>query len=82
MLRRRGADEDAAFVFAGASVAHPRMFDGVPEGRFSLNVPWDRGIAAGRLFGLVLDGLWMHVGTPDALLEAEKRMAAWTEAGG
>lgn len=59
------------FVFAGVSIAHPRLFEGCPEGAFSLNAPWDRAIAAGRLRGVRLDGTWMHVGTPQALAEAE-----------
>ena len=36
---------------------------------------WDRAIARGRVYGIVLDGLWMHVGTPDALAKAEERVA-------
>ena len=71
-LSRRGEREMAPFVFAGVSIAHPRMFEGVPEGPFSMNRLWDRAIDSGRLFGIRLDGLWMHVGTPEALSEAER----------
>lgn len=74
-LGRRPADTQVPHVFAGVSIAHPRLLDGAPAGPFSLNVPWDRAIANGRLFGLVLDGLWMHVGTPAAVVEAEERIA-------
>ena len=35
-----------------------------PQGAFSTNLMWDRAIAEGRLFGTVLDGVWIHVGTP------------------
>ena len=49
-----------------------RMFVDVPEGRFSLNKLWDEAIDKGRLFGIRLEGLWMHVGTPEALTEAER----------
>jgi MurNAc alpha-1-phosphate uridylyltransferase len=45
---------------------------GAPQDRFSLNVLWDRAIERGRLYGARLDGMWMHVGTPEALKEAEK----------
>jgi N-acetyl-alpha-D-muramate 1-phosphate uridylyltransferase len=38
---------------------------------FSLNRIFDEAIAGGRLQGLRLDGIWMHVGTPDAIPEAE-----------
>ena len=72
---RRAKTETAPYVFAGVSIAAPHMFEGAPAGPFSLNVLWDRTIARGRLHGIVLDGLWMHVGTPQALLEAEERIA-------
>lgn len=72
---RRRKGEEAPYVFAGVSVAHPRLMSGAPAGAFSLNVPWDRAIEAGRLHGVLLDGLWMHVGTPEALAEAEQRIA-------
>jgi N-acetyl-alpha-D-muramate 1-phosphate uridylyltransferase len=71
-LVRRGERQMAPFVFTGVSIAHPRLFDGAPEGAFSLNAPWDAAIEKGRLFGIRLDGLWMHVGTPEALVEAER----------
>ena len=74
-LRRRTGDDAVPFVFAGVSIAGPGVFDGAPEGAFSLNLLWDKALAADRLYGLVLDGIWMHVGTPEALKEAEGVMA-------
>jgi N-acetyl-alpha-D-muramate 1-phosphate uridylyltransferase len=74
ILTRRSERQEAPFVFAGVSIAHPRMFKGAPKGAFSLNKVWDRAIAARRLYGSRLDGVWMHVGTPDALAEAEQRL--------
>lgn len=74
-LSRRQGGAQVPHVFAGVSIAHPRLLEGAPAGPFSLNVPWDRAIAAGRLYGVVLEGLWMHVGTPEALTEAEERIA-------
>ena len=71
-LERRGERQMAPFVFTGVSIAHPRMFENAPAGPFSLNKVWDRAIGEGRLYGIRLDGLWMHVGTPDALTEAER----------
>ena len=41
------------------------------KGEFSLNRMFDRAIEAGRLYGLRLDGTWMHVGTPEAIEAAE-----------
>jgi MurNAc alpha-1-phosphate uridylyltransferase len=72
LIARRGESRQAPFVFTGVSIAHPRLFDTVPDGAFSLNVLWDRAIREGRLFGLRLDGTWMHVGTPGAVETAEQ----------
>lgn len=71
-LSRRGEQQMVPFVFTGVSIAHPRIFEGAPDGPFSMNRLWDRAIDNGRLFGTRLDGLWMHVGTPEALTEAER----------
>jgi N-acetyl-alpha-D-muramate 1-phosphate uridylyltransferase len=70
-LQRRTKGEEAPYVFAGVSILTPALFEGVAETAFSLNAIFDRAIAERRLFGAVLDGTWMHVGTPQALLEAE-----------
>ncbi len=72
--RRRAEQEMVPFAFTGVSVAHARLFDGSPEGAFSLNVVWDKAIAAGRAFGLRMEGTWMHVGNGDALAQAERRL--------
>ena len=40
-----------------------------------MNVLWDRAIAEGRLHGLVHEGQWLHVGTPEAVALAEAAMA-------
>jgi N-acetyl-alpha-D-muramate 1-phosphate uridylyltransferase len=70
-LTRQSGPRLAPFVFAGVSIAHPRLFDNAPKGPFSLNKLWDRAIEKRRLYGLRLEGIWMHVGTPEALKEAE-----------
>jgi MurNAc alpha-1-phosphate uridylyltransferase len=71
VLRRRREREVVPFVYAGAAVLTPGMFADAPEGPFSLNLLFDRAIEAGRLCGLRLDGVWMHVGTPEAVAAAE-----------
>jgi MurNAc alpha-1-phosphate uridylyltransferase len=70
-LTRREEREVAPFVFAGAAILTPAMFRNAPQGEFSLTILFDRAAAAGRLHGLRLDGQWMHVGTPDAIADAE-----------
>jgi MurNAc alpha-1-phosphate uridylyltransferase len=71
-LRRRQGDEAAPYLFSGVQILHPRLFAGHPGGAFSLNLLYDRAMAIERLFGLVHDGSWYHIGTPSALAEAEK----------
>jgi len=67
--------ETADHVFAGASIAAPRLLRDMPVAPFSLNKVWDRALAEGRLFGIELQGTWMHVGDPEALAEAEALIA-------
>ncbi len=75
-LTRRPQRAVAPFVYAGAAILSPRLFDGAPEGAFSLNVLFDRAIEAGRLFGVRLDGLWINVETPAAVTAADAAIAA------
>ncbi|MCB1442818.1 MAG: nucleotidyltransferase family protein [Methyloceanibacter sp.] len=70
-LSRRGERQVVPFAFAGVSLCTASLFENAPDGPFSLNLLWDRALANGRLYGVRLDGRWMHVGTPDALEEAE-----------
>ncbi|NWG46790.1 MAG: nucleotidyltransferase family protein [Alphaproteobacteria bacterium] len=74
-LTRREEKRIAPFVSAGVQIIHPRLFENTPDTPFSMNLVWDRAIAQGRLFGLRLDGLWMHIGTPLAVTEAEAALA-------
>jgi MurNAc alpha-1-phosphate uridylyltransferase len=76
-LRRRvAADEIAPLIYAGAAVLSPALFVDAPQAAFPLTRLFDRAAAAGRLFGLPLDGVWMHVGTPEAVTAAEAALAA------
>ena len=70
-LERRGERQVAAFVYAGAAILHPRLFAGAPESAFSLNLLFNAALEAERLFGVRMDGIWLHVGTPEAIREAE-----------
>ena len=74
-VSRRSEHEVAPFAFTGVSIMHPRLFEDAPAGAFSLNRLWGRAIAAGRLYGLRLEGRWMHVGSPLGLAEAERALA-------
>ncbi|MCP3474430.1 nucleotidyltransferase family protein [Bradyrhizobium sp. CCGUVB1N3] len=71
-LRARRENQVVPFVYAGAAIISPTIFAGAPKGEFSLTKMFDRAGEQERLFGLRLDGLWMHVGTPDAVHAAEE----------
>jgi MurNAc alpha-1-phosphate uridylyltransferase len=73
---RDAAQDDAIYAYPGVQIAHPRLFADAPDGAFSTNIMWDRAIAQGRLSGTVMDGTWIHVGTPEARDEAEATLAA------
>jgi MurNAc alpha-1-phosphate uridylyltransferase len=70
-LSPRGARDSAPFVYAGAAILAPALFRDAPQGEFPLTDLFRRAADTGRLHGLELDGLWMHVGTPDAIAPAE-----------
>lgn len=76
-LIRRGDKPSAAFVYTGAQILTRRAFDHAPTGPFSLNLIWDRLIAAGRAFGVVHRGGWIDVGSPEGLAEADDVVGAW-----
>jgi N-acetyl-alpha-D-muramate 1-phosphate uridylyltransferase len=77
-LRKRAGQEAAPFVYAGAAILSSALFKGAPQGEFPLTALFDRAAAAGRLHGLQLEGLWMHVGSPDVIAEAEAAIRAST----
>src|SRR5882757_3790061 len=66
-LRKRKEHQVVPFVYAGAAILSPSIFVGAPKGKFSLTKMFDAANEQERLFGLRLDGVWMHVGTPDAV---------------
>jgi len=70
-LTRRSEKGVTPFAYAGAALLHPRLFDNAPDGPFSMNTLFDEAIENGRLFGVQMEGLWLHIGTPDAIHAAE-----------
>lgn len=75
-LARRNQEPAAPLIYAGAIIARMDLFHNVDEAKFSLNQLFDNAIATGRLYSTVLDGLWLHVGTPASIHEAEAAIAA------
>jgi N-acetyl-alpha-D-muramate 1-phosphate uridylyltransferase len=75
-LTRRGERDVVPFVYSGAAIFAPSLFVAAPQGAFSLTRLFDRAEAQGRLYGLRLEGVWMHVGTPAAIAAAEEALVA------
>jgi MurNAc alpha-1-phosphate uridylyltransferase len=73
--RYRGIASLAPYVFASVSVCDARLFQDSPEGAFSLLKLWNQAEDKGRLFAVFNDGDWFHIGTPQALAEAERMLA-------
>lgn len=73
-LTRRTERQIAPYLFAGLQILHPRLFEDYPAGPFSLNRLYDRAQKDGRLYGVVHDGEWLHVGTPHALEAVERHL--------
>jgi MurNAc alpha-1-phosphate uridylyltransferase len=67
----RANNDPAGVIYAGAAIMSPALFAGKEIAPVSLNRYFDAAIAEGRLFGKLLDGHWITVGTPDAIAPAE-----------
>ncbi len=72
---RRKPGRVAPFVYTGVQILSPRLIADWPEGPFSTMLFWERAIAAGRAYGLVHQGLWFDVGTPQAISATEAMIA-------
>ena len=70
-LTRRPEGEVTPWLFTGIQILKPESMAGTPDGPFSLNLVYDRLLEEERLYGVIHDGEWFHVGTPDGLAEAE-----------
>jgi MurNAc alpha-1-phosphate uridylyltransferase len=76
-LKKRREGQVVPFVYAGVAIMRPEAFADAPQGAFELpQAIWHKAEEQGRLFGLRLEGVWMHVGTPDAIAAAERAILA------
>jgi len=66
----------APFMFTGVQIVKPRLWGDIAGQAFPTARVWRRLVDAGRAYGLRHDGVWMHVGTPQALAEAEAFLRA------
>jgi MurNAc alpha-1-phosphate uridylyltransferase len=70
-LRQRDEPEIAPYVYAGAAILTPTLFRNAPQGEFPLAALFGHAVQARRLYGLRLEGRWMHIGSPEAIAAAE-----------
>ena len=63
--------DKAGAVYTGAQILKSALFEGTPEGPFSLYEIWNAALARGRLFGVVHRGGWADVGHPAGIEMAE-----------
>lgn len=74
LSRAKAAPE--GLIYAGGGIVHPRIFAGAAPVPHSLNLYFDRAIAARRLHGRRMDAHWITVGTPEAVAQADAAVAA------
>lgn len=74
-LKRRGEAPSAPYFFTGVQILSPRLFENTPDGAFSSNMVYDKALATGRCYGLVHDGRYFHIGTPEALMDSKTAIA-------
>lgn len=71
----RGSDgrltRGPGLIYSGAQIIDPTGLNAIPEAAFSLNRLWDAQLSLGRVYGVVYDGQWCDVGTPEGITLAE-----------
>ena len=73
-VSRRREREVCPWLFTGIQIINPKVFLKISQRSFSLNLIFEEAIKNKRLFGIVHDGEWFHVGTPEGLKEVEEYM--------
>jgi N-acetyl-alpha-D-muramate 1-phosphate uridylyltransferase len=71
-LTKREERRVAPFVYTGVGIIKPELFADAPDGPFRLLPYFLKAAEKGRLHGVRLDGIWLHVGTPPAIADAER----------
>ena len=71
-LQPREPRHVAPFVYTGVGIVTPQLFASETAQVFRLAPFFHAAAANGRLYGVRLDGLWVHVGRPESIAEAER----------
>jgi len=75
-IKFRDEAPSAPYMFGGVQLLEPGLYRDTPSGAFSNREIYRKAVAKGRLYGLPIEGHWMHVGTPEAISDAEARLDA------
>ena len=70
-LQPREPRHVAPFVYTGVGIVKPQLFATETAEVFRLAPFFHAAAAKGRLYGVRLDGLWVHVGRPESIAEAD-----------
>jgi N-acetyl-alpha-D-muramate 1-phosphate uridylyltransferase len=68
-------DWGAPVIYGGVALMGKALFADTPDKPFSLNVLFERCLERETLWGVPLAAPWFHVGDPEGLAEAERRLA-------
>src|SRR5271165_7664800 len=71
-LQPREPRHVAPFVYTGVGIIKPQLFRSQTAEVFRLAPFFHAAAGKDRLYGVRLDGLWVHVGRPETVAEAER----------
>lgn len=62
------------YVYGGVQILQPGLAAEIDDDVFSMRAVWNRAAERERLFGLIHEGPWGHVGTPEARRVVERAL--------
>jgi MurNAc alpha-1-phosphate uridylyltransferase len=63
----RSKSQNGAYMWTSIRINAPKIFKNTPKGPFSYLELLDEAQQQGRLYGIVHDGIWHHISTPEDL---------------
>jgi MurNAc alpha-1-phosphate uridylyltransferase len=71
----RSKDKTGKYMFAGVRISKTEIFEKIPEDTFSYLQLMDKAETQGKLYGLIHDGEWHHISTPEDLEQVNQAIA-------
>lgn len=68
-------DGEVRYTYGGIALLHPELFAGCSPGRFPLAPLLLQAAARGKVSGVLHEGAWLDVGTPERLYALQARLA-------